>query len=356
MSKSKTMFRVLCVVLSLVMALSVGQIKTQAEEKASKYLSSSTFDVNKAMVGLTEAQFNRKMEQDTPATAEKTQKGEFDFDNNLTFSENGCLTYKVYIASSDPSSYYDHYATCWVGMYTDNAETKQYAKDNADTLHYVQKSIPVDGDSTVFLKCNNALYQGGSGSIYVWLNFVPMSQMIKMDYCEENDDGSYTFYVKNVADNIDHSSVCAFVGDITAREAYLAKETSEIFSIPTDNGAKIKLPKKGTYTLLTTVFTDDNSQMEFVQVVKTADYAKKSAKTLGKPIAAYAGTKVVIGKADPGATVSCTFNKNTKTTTADDSGLYIIELDKALKAKDKIVLWQKVGKMTGKKKTFKISK
>ena len=337
--------KVMSLLLALCLVAGSAPISAGAAEKPSKYLSSSSMDVNKCFIGLTEAEFNMKLNQDADPAVQMTSNG-INMVTDITFSESGCLTFKAYVS--------DWWDTI-IGLYCDKEESKNYIRQSK--ISTLTASYPVDKESTVFQKCSHPFLSGaGDDTGAVWFIFVPMSQMIKMDYCEENEDGSYTFYVKNVADNIDHITVNAFNGLKTARDADAEKEQCDYYGISTETGAKVKLEKKGTYTLIVTVFTDDDSQMEFVQAVKTSDYAKKSAVKLKKPLAAFAGTKVVVGKADPGATVNCEYNKQKYQVTADDMGLYIIELKDTLAKKKKIKLWQQVGKMKGASKSFTISK
>ncbi|MCR5769239.1 MAG: hypothetical protein K6G45_12260 [Lachnospiraceae bacterium] len=345
MSKSKTMLRVLCVVLSLVMALSVGGVKAQAaDEKPSKYLSSSTLDVNKVLIGLTEAQFNRKMEQDTPAVSEWEGNDSYLLKDIITFSESGYFTYKVYIKGFSGQ----------VGLCNDAAGTKAYIKESTKD---VQRSYPVDAEGTVFVNAyfegNEFSWAGTGGSIHTWYNFVPMSQMVKIDRCEETDNG-FAFYIKEVADNIETMSVVALEGDVTAREAYEKKDDTDYRSLTTESGEKVNVPKKGTYTLVITVYTDDKSTMEFVQVVRTQDYVKETVVAKpDKPISLLAGTNVVVGKATPGATVYVKVGKKEYNGKADNTGYYRI-ITSTLKEGKKVSIWQKIGKKSSKKISEKV--
>ena len=74
---------------------------------------------------------------------------------------------------------------------------------------------------------------------------------------------------------------------------------------------------------------------------------------LDTPYSILAGTNVVVGKAEAGATVYVKQGKKTYSATADANGIYRIKTGKLSKGKS-VKMWQKVGKSTSKKVTVKI--
>lgn len=71
------------------------------------------------------------------------------------------------------------------------------------------------------------------------------------------------------------------------------------------------------------------------------------------PYSILAGTNVVVGKTEAGATVYVKQGKKTYSATADANGIYRIKTGKLSKGKS-VKMWQKVGKSTSKKVTVKI--
>ncbi len=77
--------------------------------------------------------------------------------------------------------------------------------------------------------------------------------------------------------------------------------------------------------------------------------------SLNKPYSILAGTNVVVGKAEAGATVYVKYGKKTYNAVADADGIYRVTTAKLSKGKS-VKIWQKVGKTTSKKITIKVVK
>lgn len=108
------------------------------------------------------------------------------------------------------------------------------------------------------------------------------------------------------------------------------------------------------------VYTNNNGFNNFAYgLVEDINYTvtvdNGAAEMPEKPVCMFAGTKVIAGKALPGATVKCTYNKKTYSATANDFGLYVINLKGALKKNAKVQIWQIVGGSTSKKNSVKVS-
>ena len=71
------------------------------------------------------------------------------------------------------------------------------------------------------------------------------------------------------------------------------------------------------------------------------------------PYSILAGTNVIVGKADAGATVYVKQGKKTYSAVADSNGIYRVKTAKLGKGKS-VKIWQKIGKTTSKKVTVKV--
>lgn len=342
--------KILSIVLSIIMVVALvgsnGNSVLAADKKASSYLSSQTLDVNNIYIGLTESEFKKQCASDEKVAFERQFRGYYS-DNSeiISFVENGCLMINEETIRGGLSM-----TESYVGVFTNKSCMDSYFT----SYKSASEKIPVDANNTVYISSGST--SGSSyGTAYGWINFVPSSSIIKLDYCIENEDGTYTFYLKNISKSIDYSSVCALEGTLTASEAYKNYQSAELIGSTTDTGAKITLPKKGAYTLYTTVYMDDGSSMPFSFNIKTSDYVKSSKVKMEKPLAAYAGTKVIIGKAEPDATVSCKYLSKTYTATANDLGLYVIKVNSELVKGKSFKIWQKQGKVKSANRTVKIT-
>lgn len=108
------------------------------------------------------------------------------------------------------------------------------------------------------------------------------------------------------------------------------------------------------------IYTNDNgfSNFEFGKE-KDDTYqimiSNGKAEMLDNPACLFSGTKVVAGKALPGATVKCSYGGKSYKAKADDFGLYIIKLNSALKKNATVSLTQTIGGSTSKKLSVKVS-
>ncbi len=114
---------------------------------------------------------------------------------------------------------------------------------------------------------------------------------------------------------------------------------------------------KGTkvYVLVANGY-DANGYRYILAVNDTIDHSSeaKIAK-VEEPISILAGTNVVVGKAEPGATVSVKYGKKTYKAVADDNGYYRVKTAKLSSGKT-AQIWQTVGKKSSDKVKVKVVK
>jgi Fe-S cluster assembly iron-binding protein IscA len=86
------------------------------------------------------------------------------------------------------------------------------------------------------------------------------------------------------------------------------------------------------------------------------DSNEKGSKDTSNDVETYsilAGTNVVVGKAEAGATVNVKYGKKTYKATADENGIYRVKTAKLKKGK-KVTIWQTVGKTSSEKISVKV--
>lgn len=344
MSKSKTMLRVLCVVLSLVMALSVGGVKAQAaDEKPSKCVSSNTFDVSNVSIGLTISELKQKVLNDVDPTF--SDQGGKETIHTLTVNEAGSIV--AYVQQT--GGWADFGFFCNRNIEKENTFYYTYEKSDVALVDYI--NFPVDKGTTIYM----GGYWHKKNRQFGYIDFIPASKMIKLDYCAEDENGKNVFYIKNINDSIDHTDVVAFDGAKTAKEVNENLINFEYAGSSTEDGAKVTLGKQGIYTLAVTVYTEDGSQILFSFNVNTKDYLNISSTKIDNPISILANTNVIVGKAAPGATVYVKIGKKEYSGKVDENGFYRI-ITASLKEGKKVSIWQKVGKKSSKKLSVKVAK
>jgi len=92
-------------------------------------------------------------------------------------------------------------------------------------------------------------------------------------------------------------------------------------------------------------------------LLSVMDNSKDESSNLGEsfstPYSVLAGTNVVVGKAEAGATVNVKYGKKTYKATADENGIYRVKTVKLKKGK-KVTIWQTVGKTSSEKISVKV--
>lgn len=126
-------------------------------------------------------------------------------------------------------------------------------------------------------------------------------------------------------------------------DEYSYSKGTVIYLKVTGSGGKNSNANGVRYILYVTDTVDNSSS------VTKGDNASK----LDTPYSILAGTNVVVGKAEAGATVYVKYGKKTYNAVADSNGIYRVVTAKLTKGKS-VKIWQKSGKTTSKKSTVKV--
>ncbi|OPX44468.1 hypothetical protein CLHUN_14610 [Ruminiclostridium hungatei] len=192
--------------------------------------------------------------------------------------------------------------------------------------------IPVNKGESIYISCYGQTGFGNPTKYNFYASFTPASYIAKPTKATVNKDGTVDLHISNVLKDSIGMRVRYAVGAVDT----LRVARNEVKFFQTDReeepGSIITLPKAGTYTLYVSCNFLNNAYTDCVLIVNTNDYIPKTTPKPAAPVAMYAGTKVVIGVAEPGATVAVKYNNKTVNVTADKkTGLYIAKIATALK-------------------------
>lgn len=87
----------------------------------------------------------------------------------------------------------------------------------------------------------------------------------------------------------------------------------------------------------------------------TDKYINPTLDKLTAPISATKGTNIIVGYAEPYATVYVEYNDNKYSWKADRNGIYRIILDEDMKEGKTFKIWQKKGSLTSKKAKYRVT-
>lgn len=217
--------------------------------------------------------------------------------------------------------------------------------------------IPVNKGKSIYISCKGALSGYPDPTKYsFYASFTPASYISKPTKATVNKDDTVDLHISNVLKDSIGMRVKYAVGAVDA----LRVARNEVKFYQTDReeepGSIITLPKAGTYTLYVSCNFLNNAYTDCVLIVNTNDYTPKTTPIPAAPVSMYAGTKVVIGVAEPGAAVAVKYNNKTVNVTADKkTGLYIAKVATALKKGAAVDVVQTVNGIKSKSCTVKVT-
>lgn len=216
--------------------------------------------------------------------------------------------------------------------------------------------IPVNKGKSIYISCKSSSGYGRPNIFSFYASFTPASYVAKPTKATVNKDGTVDLHISNVLKDSIGMRVKYTVGAVDA----LRVARNEVKFYQTDReeepGSIITLPKAGTYTLYVSCNFLNNAYTDCVLIVNTNDYTPKTTPIPAAPVSMYAGTKVVIGVAEPGASVAVKYNNKTVNVTADKkTGLYIAKVATALKKGAAVDVVQTVNGIKSKSCTVKVT-
>ena len=175
---------------------------------------------------------------------------------------------------------------------------------------------------------------------------------------EVKSKDSFSFYIKSLEINDSRFWLGIYVEDtdgiLQQKGAWRIQDGADGFTSEELGGYS-----KGTkiYLNVTNAYGSGTGVRYIIAANDSVKNSTSDTNTEGKldiPISVLANSNIVVGKAEPGATVTVQYGKKKYTGTADDEGIYRIITAKLKKGK-KVIIWQKVGSATSDKTTVKVA-
>lgn len=212
------------------------------------------------------------------------------------------------------------------------------------------KSVSVM-DGLTFMPITANTYYGYSYGCY--FGFIPASKIFTPAYYEQNDNGKVDFYFEIANEDVEAIDIAAVKGEVSTITCCSEWFSADFYGEKNKKGAKISLPKHGTYTFMVEAQMESGDKSYFVKTINTRDYTVKKIAKVDEPYSVLMGTNVVVGKAEPKAKVYISYQGKKYTAKADKDGIYRVKLT-SLKKGTSLKIWQKSEGLTSEKKTVKI--
>jgi len=327
---------------TLILVLIVGVIPVSAKTKTNdidNYLEAS-FDVYNIPIVDSYIEFNEII------AAGKVKSAIEDSGTSTQYiikaKKNGCIVIK---ASQGNFSLYD--------VTTKNTQLIKDTYGQGSSFYPVRK-----GDSFAFQSKDNRART-------YYIGFIPEESVVHVDESKKNANGNLAFTFGNLYENDTILSVYASAKNYTTKQvitddimipSYQSTSLYEYSSVASDKGdAKLVLPESGEYTLTFRLKMNNDTIAMASLILDTDAYINPKLETLEKPIAAIAGTNLMVGFGEPLADVVLSYDGTKYKAKCDRSGIYRIILDDDMKKGVKFKIWQTKGKLSSKKASYRVT-
>ena len=340
------MKKVVAFILSLIFVISSITIPASAKnDKINSYMKTS-FDVNNVAVVKSLNDFLDGIENGTiKASTEEYHKKTFITDE-IEIKQDGCLCFDYKSDNIDM-------VFCTDVSIVDVTTTKEYEIYKSHLSSTIRDLIPVTAGHKYSIRKSN--WNGYQGTLYGYFGFIAPTSTYNVDSVTLNSNKTIKVVVGNILANDTEMFIDIADGSFEAKDVYLSVPKYSYTSIQEDGDSIVTLPESGTYTLDIKVKMGSTTCARQVLILDTTDYLKPTLSKLDAPISAISGTNVIVGYAEPSATVYVTYKNKKYSWKANRNGIYRIILDEDMKEGTPFKIWQSKGKLTSKKVKYRVT-
>lgn len=332
--------RILC--LTIVISMLFGMIPAYAKSSKStdidNYLSAS-FDVYNVPIVNSLVEFKELMAdgQIKPCIEDKTEAINT---YSIKAKQNGCLV----VSNST-----------FMALLESSTKNVQVIKAGLfDKLEEGVRLIPMRKGDAFSLQTTKS-------PLTVYIGFIPENKIFNIDESSKNANGTLQFKFGNIYENNTVMSVYATKKVYKTQEiltndllSYNKTISYDYTSISDDQDAVLTLPNGGEYTLTIKVFMNNTVISAATVILDTDKYIVPTLDKLEKPIAAIAGTNLIVGMAEPASVIYAEYNDIKYSGKTDRYGIYRIVLEEDMKEGKLIRIWQTKSKLTSKKAKYRV--
>lgn len=198
----------------------------------------------------------------------------------------------------------------------------------------------------------------------IYLAFTPSEKIYHIDQSVKNNNKTLSFTFGNIYDEASSLVISASKKKIKTRDVIgntivntwgNTTVTYDYTSVSEGDDAVLTLPEEGEYTLFIKLTYNNKNIAYAVLSLDTDKYIKPTLDKLEAPISAIYGTNVIVGYAEPSATVYVEYEGQKYQQKANRKGIYRMVLDEDMKEGTPFKIWQSKNKITSKKVKYRVT-
>ena len=334
----------------LAIVITAYNYPVNAKTKTIDDYMSASFDVSKVAIVKTYKEFVDSINAGTvKPTVEEIMTSKTDgVINTFEMKEDGCI---IIIPTYENRSLF--LTMTMEVLDTTDYNPVQLSYKNAYNSSINSFMIPVvKGHKYSFAKTNTSSY---TGEINYYYAFIPQTSTFAIDSVTKKTNGTVAVEIGNVYENGSVLSVSAVEGIYSANDVFLNKVKYKYTGTNEDGYSLLILPDEGEYTIQIQTMINNEKITYQRYVLDTAAYLRPTLPKLETPYSALAGTNVIVGIAEPSATVYATYKSVKYSAKANKKGIYKIVIDEEMIEGKQIKIWQKKNGVTSKKLSTRVT-
>lgn len=353
----------LVLLVALISALMVTPASAKSKTSEIDDYISATFDVYNVPLVASTIEFQEGIDDGSikPAITDNTTNR---ISYTITAKNDGCLLIK---------------SSCFIDIFENKSKKSVIIGEYITT----NSSAPItsNGASIITLRKGDEVsickHSGhASSDMQAYIAFVPITKLIHIDESVKNSNKTLTFTFGNVYGPGTILSVYATKNKLSIRDVIGGTITPmynkatmynfEYTSVDQEGDAVLTLPEEGEYSLYIklsydykTLYNNSNTLNPIIACgmisLDTDKYIKPTLDKLESPISAIYGTNVIVGYAEPSATVYVEYEGQKYQQKANRRGIYRIVIDEDMKEGTPFKIWQSKNKLTSEKVKYRVT-